>query len=1123
MLSGSSFSRVVASPLKQQQIRQDLATPLAPGAARQSLIESLFREVQNLPTPPEVRTPRPPPPGRAGREETRGVIPQRLRDTGINRLLPQRLPPSPPPNNVTTPLLELAKRARMEHDVVADRGFEELADKDPTAASLTSEMRPGAGPRVSASYRTPGGYYLELLTDRERLAPMKAQGYRIFRPAADNPNTAAELFERHFDASSRYALLLDQKTITHPEGYRQLTEVRRHRDESFSHSRVEKLVQRGFNPVDADAHLVGSPGFARFLGMLGAVAQVEYTRIQQNTTKREAPVERMPRKAPGEQPQAETEVAETPEPAPESQHAPPPPATPGGGAASQAPIKSVNPVAVLLLELSLMASDLPNLPMDGVYEVMRSGSGPYLQMFVPDQGRRVLTIHGSRGDLLYYEEDEDAEQGPYQVSRRLTLDVPARQQKRERRRTLDGRCLSEEERTATWQEPSELGSEGRESVVQTRATRRYPNGVEVRLTGDQTPLRHELTRERREGEEIFALETRVGLAGPQGAMECINRSHARRGSTGQEIRRREGDVEERHGSFAEAGQTAVEYSVKRTTWPGMLHQVTTWSRPRRSDEGETVLSVDNRRRSAARRRRRRSPLQTAASEWAPADARTVMVQDDALHVEPTQYVTCRWDVSLSAAAPSEDAASEPLWTTEEGLAWHLAEEVETLRTEGVCQGPRGAVWQFVDSVTHRLSSAAHGEVSHRIDVASDRFSGQQREIVRRFRYQDGKRVGEAAGRHRTMPADRAAQDWMAEAGSGLLALLGSGRLRMERVEGRLASVAGTAELRTFTSLQDTGLAVLRLQQGHSRLWLLRTPTAVQAFRDGSRNTAWATRWPDGERARAEIMVDLPQAVPPLQGELREASIDGCNREAVDALLKEFNVDGLARMRESIPTVAEFDTHIGNCSDLSILVRTLDGADDIGLISQGERIQIKTPEGDVLVLLRRGMMSVPFAWMRGADGREHMTVPHDHRLALLVLSADESGVYGELHGSAEERDSRQSLGRLEAWSKGLLSWLSHHPSSPLLDGFMQRACDFAQGVGGVARYPGPDEHLVASVLWDFSRLAWSEHADQSLPASTDEIQLLSLTGVPPLEAAAALMARAGADQRPAEPEAIAPLS
>lgn len=697
-------------------------------------------------------------------------------------------------------------------------------------------------------------------------------------------------------------------------------------------------------------------------------------------------------------------------------------------------------------------------PKNALTWLLEAAGGLVLELVVSQGGgRKHLSLRNREGQVVFVEEEEDELDDNGLLRRRLrtTWDHLARSRGRRLWQYWSGRLQREEQ----------VVVEQRTLRTQRREIRRYAGDIEQTTVDEASVEGTQRTVVRTRGDQLLYRETRTTKVAGQSQVETAVRLDVTRGLVGEERTVTTPAAVEKHAVWRRQAQTWLEYRVHGERSGPRRRWTVAFEQPHRAGRGEVVAVYDDGLHAATRLVRREATLDVRAADLLPAEARGFL-QAAADQAGPTRQVALRRELRQ---------------TDEDGARWMLVEDCVTLQTMGLVPGAAA----FEDRVVLRRRPGFGGEFLRTVEVVSEtRAADGVREALQTARLENDALQTSAFARTSRVPAAEVVR-LSGDTGQRLiLAVLGrSDTLAAETMVVRGAS--DTLTLQQFSTSRDACLG--RFMAG-TPVWSIRQGDGFQALVEGTANTVWGRQSED----RLEIHVELPDM--PVAGEARlvEERVEQATVADVDRLLAAAGLPTWAAFSADNATVCEFDTRIRGRSDLSCQVRRVTGN------TSGARITVRTPDGDLLVLLQGGPWKSAAACMRGREGVEHFTVPHPMRQERLVLSCDETGVFG-VHEMAGEA---LSLGRLGESFGSLLLWLQS--GRPLerrgLDAWQTPLRALATAVGDVGCLGQPDVSTARGLVADLFSLAWK---DDSPPA----VDLFTTAGLSPL--AAVCMAIAGA--------------
>ncbi|MHB2016205.1 MAG: hypothetical protein ACYCW6_04590 [Candidatus Xenobia bacterium] len=1097
------------------------ARPSAPPASLPQVLQ------QTGLAPPEMKQP-----ATAPRTDT--VVAREEPQESSTTLLPQ--PPQPPPTQGQlgdqTPIGDLYRQAQRKGDNTWQKALQELAQRDPGATDVSREQAPPAAQQENNSpvYRSNGNMFLQFL-NRDDAPPGRTPGYRLFRLDPGDPNAFAELFERQFNDQGQVALSLDQKTLARPGGGFQRTTEKRELDENgqYQGMRAEEEVVPNFKPEQAPQSLKEFTGFEKFFKLLeqDGESNVEMTHVEQEAL--------TPQQGPPPTPQQ----GPAPPPLPQARLlAPPPqqdPGMPQSAPQAQGPTPQPFPMprpgipqgatAGVIINLASMAQDATQMLADqGAYYQLSSEGGLIMELFMPKGMKKYLTIKGRQGQLLFWEEEtEEFTPVGERVRRRTSIDRLEKLRRYvEERRRKDGSGYDESTRHR-YKNCLEVGQEGREIGVHADIVKRFTGGVVELIEVEDGPSGGRRLMERRRNDDLLFAEVHEIARGPEGTVETVTRQDVKRGLEGEERIVSGGGTEQKSGMWRRGEVIQVEYSMQaqHLAEQHQRHKVISYTQPGRNAAGEIITHYDDTMGAAARLIRRQTTSRATAADRAGNEVRPLMAGRPegarCLSVAPTRQVSFRWELYLypKLEPDDEDEATEPPVPTREEHAaprWVLQEDFNAHETSGTCRGAGDEVLSFLDRVIMRRSPGFGGSLVRHTEITSERYNSVGlRETLEALFYQDGRLLSQARGQSERVSLSKVKEQLASDPGVQLLRYLGEGDVALlETVRSGHPPSRSGAVVQHFSTHPAVAVTRVLRQQG-AVPWSLRvnsqTGSAFQAFLAGTANTAWAVHNVDGRRSTVEIVADLPDCKTLLRANLRETTLETASMADVELLLEQHDMPPWEDLIEANLSVEQFDLRARERQDLVVLVRTLGGTRDNASFA-GERLVVKTPEGDLLVLLSGETMPRPFGYFRAKEGQEHFSIPHEAGKNVLVLTSDEDGVFGELMRPT----GPMVLGRLGEAFGGLLSWIeSGRPlerggraASMIPEGFSERLNDLAFAIRGVGRFPGPDVETIKAVLWDFSRLAWGESPNFNAGFNDPNILLLIASGHMPLEVASLLL-------------------
>lgn len=1022
-------------------------------------------------------------------------------------------------------LMDLQRQSERKGDPVASRAFQELAQRDPDAQGVSRDTAPGAD-KTNLGFRTDSGYFLELQNRDETQS--KSQGYRLMRFMEGDPTATAELYERQFDESGRIVYSMDQKTMPRPNGQLSSTERHYFDGEEYHGSVTEQETVFGFDLQSTPEPIKAFSGFQKFMSLLANNEDnVTYTQMQQ----RELPPEQAapppfkqtqqgpPRSTPfqafarptfaGAQPGMATPARSGPTPLPMQQQAPG--AQPGNN----------NPTANILLNIATQGPD-SQLAEPGQLYVLKAPSGLAMELFIPQDGKKSLAVRNRQGNVIYWEEEEDEEddESGEQTRRRTAYDKT-----RKLKRYLEARRRQEqlsyfEESQFFYNSLMDLGLDGRETAAVWKIVKQFPNGIQEIIDEERGPAGGRRQLQRVQGEELLFVEHRTTQITPEQVVQSIQRTDIRRGRQGIEQIVTTPTSLTKEGSWHSDNVIYIQYALECYRKGFDRHKVMRYAQPSRNANGEVISHYDDGIGVAARLVRRQTNSWRTAADLVGPQGRHLMAgrkEDPAcLEIEPTFHVSLRWetlqypplstpddlDATISVADLSFDAPECPQWM--------LQEDFSVYETRGVCRGSEPDLpCSFMDRVVMRRYAGFGGNLQKYIEVVSQKRFDTHRDALLSLIYLDGNLLAEAQG--------RAGLVHMADARDGLkedmgLRLLeragGESDLTLENVQSSHPPSGTRLLLQQFTVRNRPSVSVGRVARPRGPVpWWVRNLvpplSAFQAFLTQTANTAWALNSGAGTRGEVQLGVDLPDCKVPVRASMWETTLEAASMADVDAVLQAHSLPPWDDLLDQNPSADRFDWRVRDRNDLVLLCRSVQGSRE-GRNFAGERVVLKTPEGDLLVLLNGDFIKRSFGYMRGREGDEHFTVPHPDSTDVLVLSSDESGVFGQ---TVDERLNPTNLGRLGEAFGGLLGWIeSGRPlqrpargGGEIPQGYQARLVDLIGAVRGVGRFPGPDMEAVKAVLWDFAHLGWAEFDDQTPLTEPYVLQLLA-AGHSPLEAA-----------------------
>jgi hypothetical protein len=985
----------------------------------------------------------------------------------------------------------LRQQAQRRGDTVAERAFQDLQEREPDAELSRSPLPQGfQSDATNPSFRTQAGYFLELQNREE--SEVLSQGYRLFRPMEDDPETAAELMERQFDESGELAYSLDQKTLPTPRGRLQRSRQRYHDGKAYRGMVSEEETIFDATPDDMPAQLKGFPGYEKFMELLEGGVSATLTRIEQQTLSDEEAV-----------PEKEEGVFM----APKGRKTSTDPSTGG-----------------ILLNLASQGP-LRQLPQDGALYLLTARHGAELEVFLPRGGRRKLAIRTDEESVLYWEEEgEETDDYGQTVRRRVSSDRQGLSQRSLTTWSMGSQLMRLLETLHRYANVADVGVEGREIHAKKRLLRRLPGNTE-QVVDESTSLeggRRRLQRFR-DRQLIYVEESETTVRGEE-TRTTTRRSDLKRGREGRDETVSGKYARTRHTTWHSGPTLYIDMSIESTRMGAERHTVVRYSQPSRQANGEVVAHYDDRVGRAARVVRRQIHGHHTAADLVGAEGHKMMAGNredpDCLELEPSLHVGMRWEtmeyepLTLPAAGDLTVEVPAMDFDQPECPQWMLLEDFHLVETRGRVTGPRN----FLDRVIIRRFPGPGGVLQRYLDVTSVlRQPNDIRDLLRSVVHLDGRQLGEAQARTTVVAVEEVRERLQTDTGLALLNHLVGPRpeVALEVVHMTHPPSGDRLGMHIFRLLDRPAVAIGRVQRAtQPHPWWIRNVVpqlaSFQAFLPQTGNTSWAINSTGANQSEVQIGVELPDTRVPMTANLWESTLESCSLEDVERVLKAHGLKAWDDLMQENPSVERFDWRIQRRSDLILLVRSLQGTRQ-GQAFSGERVVIKTLEGDLMVLLNGDFLSRSFGYMRGREGNEHFTTPHPAGEQMLILASDEDGVFGQLM-TPDWRSS--SLGRLGDAFGGLLGWLEtgkplSKTGSEIPPGYSERVSDLVTAVRGVARFPGPDTASVKAVLWDFSHMAWSEPDHLSVKGDPYIAQLVA-AGHTPLEAACLLLLGEGPD-------------